>query len=117
MSIDETVSFSLEVNVEKAYEDIRRVQTVLYRTIGLIKQMSGDENMDNLINKAQAGIATLNQLRLTIIALQAASGPVGWALALIGLMGTMGTAGPMVRDVMGWTGSSRDRLLMEARGR
>lgn len=88
MNIDETVSFSLEVNVEKAYEDWRRFQTVVYRTLGLLRQISGDENLDRAIAKVQRFIAIVNQARLAVIAFQAASGPLGWALAGIGLVST-----------------------------
>jgi len=88
MSYDEGVSFSLEVNIEKAYEDLRRVETVLYRTMGLIRRLSGDENIDRAVAKIQQLIATANQARLALAALQAASGPIGWALAGVALATT-----------------------------
>lgn len=97
MSIDETVSFSLEINVEKAYEDLRRYQTLLYRGLGLVRRLTGgDENLEHAISLMQRAIAITNQLRLAMIALHAASGPVGWALALVGL----GTAALNLNDFM-----------------
>jgi len=84
---DETVSFSLEVNVEKAYEEIRKLQTVLYRTLSLMSRLGMPEDVEKGIALAQRLIATINALRLAIIALQTASGPIGWALALVGLAG------------------------------
>ena len=89
MSIaDEGVSFSLEVNVETAYENIRKIETVVYRLFGLFRRLGLPEKIDDAIMKVQRLIAVLNSLRLTIIALQAASGPLGLALALMGLATT-----------------------------
>lgn len=85
MSMDQGVSFSLEVNVEKAYEDVRRLQTVFSRTLGLVRRLSGNENLNQTIALMQRTIAIANQLRLALAALQAArmaSGdPLAWAMA------------------------------------
>lgn len=100
MSVDdETVSFSLEINVKPTYEDIRKVQTVVYRYISLMRRLGLPENVDDAIEKMQRLIMISNQLRLSFIALQAASGPVGWALALAGLAGTALTTGEFLYDV------------------
>jgi len=85
MSYDEGVSFSLEVNVEKAYEDVRRLQTVFYRTLGLVRRVSGSEDLNQAIATMQRAIAIANQLRLAMAALQAArmaaGDPLAWAMA------------------------------------
>lgn len=85
MSIrDEGVSFSLEINVEPAYEDIRKLQAALSRTLGLITRVSGDEDLKNFIAKAQEAIRIANELRLTLAALQAvrlaAGDPFAWIM-------------------------------------
>ena len=92
-SEDATVSFSLEINVEQAYTEIRRIETLLYRTLGLIRRMGGgDEDLMKVVAKMQRVISILNQLRLAIALTQAAfaaSGPIGWislGLAGIGFM-------------------------------
>ena len=83
--IDETVSFSLEVNVQAAYEEVRRLQTVFTRTLGLASRLTGDENLKEGIATMQRAIAIANQLRLALAALQAArlaaGDPLAWALA------------------------------------
>lgn len=90
---DHTVSFSLEVNVEKAYTEIRRVQALLYRTLGLLQRMGGgDEDIMRVIAKLQRLIAIMNMVRLTAIAMHTAMGPVGWGLAAVGLAGTVMTS-------------------------
>jgi len=96
---DHTVSFSLEINVEKAYEDIRRVQTALFRTFSILQRMGLPDDVSQGISLIQRLISTLNQLRLTMIALQAASGPLGWWLALTGLASTQFAASNIVQEV------------------
>ena len=94
MSIpDETVSFSLEINIEKAYVEIRRFQTLLFRTLNLVQRLSGDEKLDAFVSKLQRLISILNTARLTIAAFQIAAGPIGWGLAIVGLAGTALTIG------------------------
>ena len=75
------ISFSLEVNVDEALTNIRKVQTILYRTIGLLRRIGLPPEIDAAVARIQQLIALLNMLRLTIIALATASGPYGWALA------------------------------------
>lgn len=82
---DHQVSFSLQVNVEDTLEQARKLQTILYRGIGLMRRMGLPPEIDAAIMKIQRLIAMLNTLRLTMIAVHAASGPIGWALALIGV--------------------------------
>lgn len=86
---DEGVSFSLEVNVEKAYEDVRRLQTVLFRTLGLVHRLSGNEDLNDAITLMQRTIAIANRLRLALAALQAArmaaGDPLAWAMAGLSL--------------------------------
>jgi hypothetical protein len=83
--IDEGVSFSLEVNVKEAYEEVRRLQTVLSRSLGLASRLTGSEDLQKSIAVMQRAIAIANQLRLALAALQAArmaSGdPLAWVMA------------------------------------
>ena len=79
---DEDVSFSLEVNVQPALTELRKVETVLYRSLALAEKMG-------LANTAEIRqrLALLNQIRLAYLAVQAArlaSGdPIAWALAAV----------------------------------
>lgn len=97
--IDEGVSFSLEVNVEKAYENIRKLQTVLYRTLGLLRRFGLPEEIDAQIMKIQRLIMLLNELRLTMIAVHTAAGPIGWALAGLGVATFAFDAGDLWQDL------------------
>jgi len=82
---DHQISFSLQVNVEDTLSQARRLQTVLYRGLGLMRRLGLPPEIDAAIAKIQRLIGILNTLRLTMIAVHAASGPIGWALALIGV--------------------------------
>ena len=82
-------------------EELRRVQTALFRTIRIFSRMGLPEDIDRGIETVQRLISTLNQLRLTMIALEAASGPSGWWLALTGLASTQYAAANVVQGVHG----------------
>lgn len=97
---DHQVSFSLEINVEQAYQDIRRVQTLLYRTLGLLRRMGLSEEIDEAIAQIQRLIAILNSARLAIAALEAASGPIGWALAAVQVGTTLFSVADMIEYEM-----------------
>jgi len=81
---DHEVSFSLEVNVQDAYVEVRRLQTILYRSLGLARRLGG-ENLEQLVTVMQRTITIANRLRLALRALQlarmAAGDPLAWALA------------------------------------
>lgn len=101
-SEDHLVSFSLEVNVKQAQEDLRKLQTVLYRTLDLMQRFTGKGNVSEAITKLQRMIAICNQLRLAFLAVHAASGPIGWALAIVGVAGfTISTAETLRDDMTG----------------
>ena len=97
--VDHEVSFSLEVNVEKAYPEVRKLQTLIYRTLGLFRRMGLPENIDNAIAKWQRAIMVANSLRLALLALQAASGPIGWGLAGVGFVAGGFAAADMMTDL------------------
>ena len=71
--------------MEHAEREVRRLETVLYRTLGVLRRLTGSEEISYVIAKMQRAIMIANQLRLAILALQAArmaaGDPVAWALA------------------------------------
>ena len=83
MSVDDTtVSFSLGINLDQAMTNVRKLQMVVYRTIGLFRRLGLPEPIDRAIAKVQQFIMIANEARLTIIALNAAMAttPFGWLL-------------------------------------
>lgn len=92
MSDQETVTFNLELDVSQSYDSVRKLETVLYRGIGLVrkilKQFGLDEEsatIDQIIFKGQKVIMTIRLMTTAVTAFYAASGPLGWALAGIGV--------------------------------
>lgn len=102
-SEDTTVSFSLEVNVGPAYTSMRRLQTVVYRTLGLFRRLGLPAPIDAAISKIQRFIAVANQARLTTIALNAAlaSTPFGWLLFGLSAATLALDAGDLTMDLLG----------------
>lgn len=85
MSVEDyLVSFSLEVNIDHAEKEVRRLETVLYRTLSIVQKLVGSEDLTELIRVSQKAIVYTNRLRLALLALQAArmaaGDPLAWAL-------------------------------------
>lgn len=80
----ETISFSLELNVADTQASLRKFQTVLYRTIGIIQRMGLDPDAEAFMQKVQELIAWTNRLRLALVALNtlrmASGDPFAWAM-------------------------------------
>lgn len=80
---DEQVSFSIQTNVEDVYPRIRKVQMILFRTLGLMRRMGLPPRLDQAIAGLQRFIAMVNQARLALVAFQAvrmaAGDPLAWA--------------------------------------
>jgi len=84
----EAVSFTLQLTVDQAVTELRRVQTFAYQTLSLMRKLGLPEDMEEAAVRVQRLIFVMNQARLAAIALHAASGPIGWALAGIGIAAT-----------------------------
>jgi len=84
LSSEETVTFNLELNVEQAISEIRRLETLLFRSIALARRLGLPEDIDEQIRKIQRFIMIVRLAHTAVIALNAASGPIGWALAIVG---------------------------------
>jgi len=94
---EETVTFNLEINVEKAASAIRQVEGLTFRTLGYLQRLGLPENINQAIRLVQRLTMAIRLLHSAIIALEVASGPIGWwrvGLALVGA-GFMG-AGVMM---------------------
>jgi hypothetical protein len=100
-----TVRVNFQLSTETAERRLERVTTqVLYvermlsRTLSLMRRLSGSESMDHAIMKAQQAIRVFNSLRLAAHAAQAATGPLGWALAALGVIGFLADTGELLYD-------------------
>lgn len=82
---EETVTFNLELNVEQCLSNIRRMETLLFRTLGLLRRLSGNESIDAAISKIQRLVMIIRLTHSAILLLEKASGPIGWAFAIVGI--------------------------------
>lgn len=86
MSSEETISFSLEVNVEAAEINVRRLLATLNRAVHIVRRLGGgNEDLEMLMEMMNRSIRVANQLRLALYALQmarmSAGDPLAWAFA------------------------------------
>jgi len=78
------IEYNLTVDTTKVLRDIQILTGFFDSYARLLRKLGLPEEQAELLREIQRTIALLNQLRLTLIAVQAASGPIGWALAGIG---------------------------------
>ncbi len=92
MAMEETITFNLELIVDKAIDNARRLETLLFRTLGLIRRISGSESLDNAIAKVQQLVMVIRLAHSAWIAFSLASGPLGYALAIVAGLTAAATA-------------------------
>jgi hypothetical protein len=85
MSEEETVTFNLELNVEKTFSEFRKLELLMYRTFALLRRFGLPDDISRGFYLIQRAILSIRMLQTALIALDAASGPVGWALAIVGI--------------------------------
>jgi len=93
---DHTISFSLEVNVEDACREFRRLLAVAYRWMAIAERLGLPEDVQRQIQSLQNLIRVLNSARLAIRAFEMASGPIGWAMAAASVVSAAFTFGDML---------------------
>ncbi len=91
----EQVIFNLELNTSGATTSINKLQLVLYRALGLYNRICrllgvpDDSPLNKMISRVQQLVMITRQLTTTVTLLQAASGPIGWALGGLGIAGVV----------------------------
>lgn len=81
----ETGTDNIQPKIEKITNSFVRLEQIILRSLVLTRRMGLPDDIGSAINDIQRMILLTNQLRLSMIALQAASGPIGWTLAGMGL--------------------------------
>ena len=84
----ETVTFNLELNVEQAFSEVRKYETVLFRTLGLMRRAGLPEDMKASIMLIEQLIMSARMLQTAIAALNVsmATSPAGVVLGGMGIM-------------------------------
>ncbi len=103
---EETVSFNLELNVEQAVDNSRKLELILFRGLGLWNRMCrllgvpDDSPIMVITERAQRLVMIIRSLHTAVVMLQAArmaaGDPIAWAMA--GL--SIGSATMAVADTM-----------------
>jgi len=96
---EETVTFNLELNIERALSNARQLETLLYRSIALTRKMGLPDDLNEGLYKIQRMVLAVRMLHTAILALHAASGPIGWALAIIGILSGAAVAGDVMLEI------------------
>ena len=104
---EDQVQFSLILNVEDALTQLNKVKTVLYQSLGIMRRLTGDENIQKGIANTQRLISILNQARIAAIALRSAlflgGGPLGLALAGVSI-------GTLSMNILDYTNQGQDTI-------
>ncbi len=87
-AVNTEIQYSLTVNTEMTYSELRKLETVLMRVMGYVQRFSGNTDLNKFLEMIQKLIVTVRSLQMAIRALQLASGPIGWAYAATTIAGT-----------------------------
>jgi hypothetical protein len=85
MSQQQTIEYSLAINTEMSYSEVRKLEIILIRCLNLAQRFTGDENLKNGIATIQKAIMTLRTLQMAYHTVQmarmAAGDPLAWLYA------------------------------------
>lgn len=84
---EEEVVFNLELNVEPALANVRQVEGLIFRTLGYIQRLGLPADINHAIRIVQQMTMAIRLMHSAMIALEAASGPIGWWRAALGMAG------------------------------
>jgi len=97
MSEEFTINYILEVDISpETMRTVRQAQALLYRTANLLRRLGLPERLDRGIMLLQRFTTAMNTARVAVLAFYAASGPVGWALAGVGIVASTLTMGDLL---------------------
>ena len=87
MSEQAEIQYSLTVNTELTYNELRKLETVVMRVLNYVERLSGgNPSLQKLINTIQSTIVAIRSLQIALRSLEMASGPIGWAYAATGII-------------------------------
>jgi len=92
---DVEIQYSLTLNTELAYNDLRKLEITFMRIFSYLRKMTGDERIDAAMRKVQQFITLLRTAQIAMRALDVATmtNPIGIAFALTTLVATAIAAG------------------------
>lgn len=91
MMVEDYYTIDFNIDIKEAMKEIMLYTSAIYGLFGLLRRMGFGEEFNEITGNIMNMIAKLNMLRVSLISVQAAAGPVGWALAGISVAGTIMT--------------------------
>jgi uncharacterized protein YaaW (UPF0174 family) len=89
MSEQVQVDYTLNLLIEQSsYNDLRKIEMTMMRTFSLLQRLFPNSDAAKVIQSIQKMIALLQQAQAAIRAVEAASGPIGWAYAAVSVAST-----------------------------
>jgi len=85
---EESVTFNLELNVESAIANMRQLEGLTFRTLGYMQRFGLPENVNQALGVIQSFTMAVRLAHSAMIALELASGPLGWWRAGLAIVGT-----------------------------
>lgn len=78
------IEYSLLINAEGAYGDIRKIEIIMMRCMSIVQRFTGgNPDLANAIAMMQKTIMWIRHLQMVIHAFEAATGPLGWIYAAV----------------------------------
>jgi hypothetical protein len=101
MSEHTEINYSLMLNTELTYGELRKIEIIFMRVLGYIRRLAGgNEDLAACIEWIQKTIMWLRQMQMMIHAIEIASGPIGWAYAAVTVVGMAFTTTDMMYDTV-----------------
>jgi len=98
MSMTEGITFNLELNVEQSMAEVRRLETLLFRTLGLARRLGLPEDISRQVYAIQRAIMIIRMLHSAYNLLMASTGPIGWMLGAVGFASAIVSCGDLVME-------------------
>lgn len=100
MSMERDITFNLELNVEKAIDNARRLETLMFRSLGLARRLGLPDDINQAIYTVQRWVMAIRMAHTAMVMLQAArmaaGDPIAWAMALVGGASAAMTMGELI---------------------
>jgi len=86
-------------DVGEAQGKLKEFERVTFRTLALVRRFTGVEQIDAGITKCMRMITIMRQVQMTAHLAMVASGPLGWALMLVGAVSTAVSASDLMMSL------------------
>jgi uncharacterized protein YaaW (UPF0174 family) len=86
-----TVSFSVLLDMTPTYNELRKVEAIVFKVMNLLKKFGLGESVDTVIAGVQKMVMAVRMLQMTVRAFMVAAGPIGWIYAGVTAIATVAT--------------------------